>query len=218
MQFSFDQKPASKGSMSLNPFFPTLLLFIFSLCIFGQNSEYPNELADYRFYRSGKLKSLHLLVSSKDDVKHIFGEKCEKQCDYDSDWSISFEYFEDIWIKESSDTSGKKLTFFLDSRYLGKLRAIELRPKGRISFLSFSFPESFKRAIVTSITHARNKKGRTAMSDAYQDLNGLTYEIHNQTSHDDIPSKNRKSLKGDLIVVRYNITGEKEKGLFVLQN
>ncbi len=203
---------------SIKPFFAGLLIFIFSVFASAQNSGYPNELEGYQFYGSGKLKSLQLLASSNDDVKRVFGGTCEKQCDYDSDWFINFEYFEDIWIKESTDTSGKKLTFLLDSRYLGKLRVIELKPKCRMSFLSFSFPETFNRAIVTSTTHARNNRGRTSTSDAFQDSNGLTYEIQNQTSRDDIPSKNRKVLKGDLILVRYNITGEKQKDLFVLQN
>ncbi len=194
-----------------------LVLGIFSICISAQSSEYPNELAGYQFFGSGKLKDLQLLVSSKDDVKRIFGEKCEKQCDYETDWSISFEYFEDIWIKESRNAKGDKLTSSLDLKYLGKLRVIGIRPKKQISFLSISFPDVFKKLIITSTTDGRSGNSRMSVNDAFQDSSGLTYEIYSRTNYDDIRTKNARVYhKGELVLIRYNIREDTEKALFVL--
>jgi hypothetical protein len=201
----------------IKPFFAGTLVFVFSIYVFAQNTEYPNELEGYQFFGSGKLKSLQLLVSSKEDAKRSFGGTCEKQCDYDTDWSIRFEYFDDIWIKESSNDKGDKLRYLLDSKYLGKLRTIEIKPKNRVSFLNISFPDSFKRVIVTSTTDARGGRSRMTVNDAFQDANGLTYEIYSRTNYDDI-KQTRYTIKGDLFLIRYNITMEMEKGLFVLQN
>jgi hypothetical protein len=195
-----------------------VLLFVLCTCAFAQGRKYPNELADYQFFENGKLKSLLLLTSSSRDVKHIFGEHCDKRCDYNADWSISFEYFENTWIKESSTDRGEKRTFTLDPKYLGKLRAIELKPKNRVSFLNISFPAVFERIIVTSTTDAREGKSRMTVNDAYQDPSGLTYEIYSRTNYDDINSRaTRRYEKGDLVLIRYDVTKEMEKGLFVLQ-
>ena len=134
----------------------------------AQSTQYPNELEGYRFFVGGKLKSLQLLVSTKDDVKRVFGEKCEKQCDYDADWSVNFEYFEDIWTKESSNNKGDWRTYTLDPRYLGKLRVIDLRPKKPIPFANVSFPETFAKVVVTATSDARSGSVVT-VNDSFQD-------------------------------------------------
>jgi Uma2 family endonuclease len=184
----------------------------------AQSIEFPNELKGFKFFGNGKLKSLQFTVSSKVEVKKILGETCEKKCDYDADWLISFEYYEDIWIKESRNDKDEKLTYFLDSKYLGKLRSIEIRPKKQVSFDNVSFPAEFQKLVVTSTTDARSGKSRMTVNDAFQDSDGLTYEIYSRTNYDDIKNKKEKSYnKGELILIRYDIPKESEKTLFVLQ-
>src|SRR5438067_2410345 len=39
----------------------------------AQTIQYPNELDGYKFVGSGKLKGLHLLTSTRDDLKRVFG-------------------------------------------------------------------------------------------------------------------------------------------------
>lgn len=191
-------------------------ILVFAIDVAAQTTLYPNELAGYKFFGSGRLKGVQLLVSSKDDVKRIFGESCEKQCDLDTDWSVGFEYFDDIWTKERSNIKGDKATYYLDPKYLGKLRVIEIRPKKRIPFAGVTFTDAFKKVIVTSTSDKRTGS-RVTISTAYQDADGLTYEIFESTDLDALDQKNvPEHIKGDLVVIRYNIRQDQEKGLFVL--
>jgi hypothetical protein len=195
-----------------------ILLSVFAAGVPAQSDQYPNELQGYEFFGNGKLKALQLTVSSKDDVRKVFGEKCEKQCDYDDDWSIGFEYYEDIWIRESRNDTGGKVTYLLDSKYLGKLRAVELHPKKQISFADTEFPVEFQKLVTTSTSDARSGKSRMTVNDAFQDSCGLTYEIFSRTNYDDIKNKNAKAYtKGELVLIRYDIPKESEKDLFVLR-
>jgi len=193
-------------------------LLAFAVCVSAQSNQYPNELKSYEFFGNGKLKDLKFGISSKDDVKKIFGKKCAEKCDYDADWAIRFEYYEDIWIRESRNEKDEKLTYFLDSKYLGKLRSVEIRPKKQISFVDVSFPITFQKFVTTSTTDARLGKSSMTVNEAFQNSSGLTYEIYTRTNYDDIKNKKAKLYKkGDLVVIRYEILKELEKSLFILQ-
>lgn len=194
--------------------FIVLTFFLaFALQVSAQAIKFPNELKGYEFFGSGKLEKLKLTVSSKDDVRKIFGENCEVKCSYGADWLISFTYFEDIWIK-----TGQKGRYLLDSKYLGKLRLIEIQPQKQLSFADVSFSEEFRKSIETSTTHARSGKSRLTINDIFEDSYGLSYEIFLQTSYDDIKNKKAKSYKkGDLVLIRYKIPEKLEEDLFVLQ-
>lgn len=194
-------------------------LIAFTVCVSAQDVQFPNELKGFEFFGKGKLKDLKLTVSSKDDVNKIFGKTCEKPCEYDSDWSVRFEYYEDIWVKESRNEKDEKLTYVLDSKYLGKLRLIEMRPKKEISLADVSFPNNFEKLLSTSTIDANSGKSKMVVSNSFQHSDGLTYETYSHTNYDDIKSKEAKSYKSsDLVLIRYNIAKELEKDLFVLQN
>ncbi len=199
-------------------FITLIFLLVFVLQVSAQNNQYPNELAGYKFFGNGKLKDLQLTISSKDDVKKIFGEACKKKCDYDADWLISFKYYEDIWIRESRNEKDEKLTYFLDSKYLGKLRSIEIRPKKQKSFSDVAFSNSFQKTLVSSTSVFDSNKSRLTGDEAFQDSSGLTYEILNETMSYDIKNKKTKSYKkGDLVLIRYDISEELINTLFILQ-
>jgi len=203
----------------IKPFFATWVLFIFSICIFAQSSEYPNELPGYKFFGNGKLNGLHLLASSKDDVKRVFGEKCEKQCNYDADWSISFKYFEDTWVTDRRNENGEKQTFLLDSKYLGKLRSIEIRPKRSISFINVSFPDIFQKILAVALADGQSGKSSMSVNNGFEDSKGLSYQIYSHTNYDDFKNKKTRSYcTGDLVLIRYEITAEAKQNLFVLKN
>ena len=219
MQFSFDPESASKWYMVPAKIFVVIAFFsIIALDVSAQESRYPNELEGFKFFGAGKLKDLELGKSTKDDIVKIFGKGCEAKSDYDAEWTISFEYFDDIWIKESSNNAGAKLTYYLDSKYLGKVRSIRLYPKKHISFNNISFSDSFQRVITTSTSDARFGKSRMIVYDEFQDSDGLSYEIYNKTNYDDIKGETQKSdAKGDLFFVGYNLTKAFEKEMFILQ-
>lgn len=199
-------------------FITLTFLLAFALQISAQNNLYLNELKGYEFFEKGKLKELQLTISSKNDVRKIFGENCEKNCDYNADWSIHFEYFEDIWMMGSYNEKEGKLTYYLDSKYLGKLRLIEIRPKKQISFSGVVFPNSFQKFIISSTSVFDSNKNRLRGDEAFQDSSGLTYEILTETISYDIKNEKTKSYnKGDLVLIRYSLTKELKKSLFVLQ-
>ena len=193
-------------------------LSIFAFGVNAQQSKYPSEMDGFKFFGEGKLSGLELGTSSREDVQKIFGQTCETKCDYDKEWTISFEYFNDIWIKESRDEKGEKLTYLLDSKYLGSVRTIRIYPKNRIPLGDASFPTLFRRLITTSTTDTRSGKSRMTVNDAFQDSDGLSYEIYSRTNYDDIKSRNETIYqKGDLVFVGYEITKENQRNMFVLQ-
>lgn len=200
-------------------------VFIIYVCLLGcaigisgQANQYPNEIKDYEFFGSGRLKDLKLAASSANDVVRVFGEKCGRRCDLDSNWVISFKYFDDIWVKTSRNDKGELDRYLLDSRYLGKLRSIEIRPKGKVSFLTIQFPSIFERLVNASTADARSGNNSMTVNDAFSDSDGLSYEVYSRTNYDDIKNKNTKLYdKGDLVLIRYAISRETEKSLFVLQ-
>ncbi len=192
-------------------------LLISAVCAAAQGNQYPNELKGFEFFGKGKLRELRLTVSSKDDVIKIFGKKCQKKCDYDAAWSVRFEYYEDVWIKEHRDEKGEKLRYLLNSKYLGKLRSIEIRPKKRLSFADVAFPDIFQKLLTTSTTDTRSGRSKMTAGESFQDSDGLKYEIYSRTNYDDISSGKEKSLNNDLILIRYDISEKFEKTLFILQ-
>ncbi|MGH9948438.1 MAG: hypothetical protein ACRD6X_14765, partial [Pyrinomonadaceae bacterium] len=178
------------------------IIFILALVVSAsaQESPFPNELPGFEFFGKGKLKDLRLGVSTRDDVKKIFGRECENRCNYDADWSIGFEYYDDIWIKENRNEKGEKLTYLLDPKYLGKVHSILIYPKKQISLTDASFPEIFRRLITTSTTDSRSGKSRMTVNDSFQEPNGMTYEIYSRTNYDDIKNKKLTTFhKGDLV-------------------
>lgn len=178
---------------------------------------FPNELPGYKFFGNGKLKGIELLVSSRSDIERIFGGNCDP-CAYDADWRVSFEYFDDIWTRESSNNKGDKVSYRLDPKYLGKVRTIVLRPVRPISFANVAFPAVFTRIIINSTTDGRSGKSRMTVNDAFQDGTGLTYEIFDRTNYDDIKSPGTPVFeKGELVLIRYNLTDTVQKTLFILQ-
>jgi len=199
-------------------FIALTFLLAFAVCVSAQGNPFPNELKGYEFFGNGKLKELQFAISSKDDVKKIFGASCEKQCDYDADWLIRFEYYEDIWVKTDRNDKDERLTYFLDSKYSGKLRSIEIRPKKQMSFANVTFPNTFQKLLVTSTSTFYSGKSRIHGDEAFQDLDGLTYEILDQTIVYNFKKEGKKSYnKGDLVLIRYDMPKKLEKSLFILQ-
>ncbi len=140
--------------------FAFLLTVIFVQNFQAQGSQYPNELKGYEFFGKGKLAGLKPGVSTKEDVKKIFGKKCEKVCDYDSDWTVNFSFYENNWTKEDTNEKGERLVYYLEPKYLEKLRKIEISPKKQLSFTNISFPNTFQKLSRSQITRTRAGKSR----------------------------------------------------------
>lgn len=195
-----------------------LMTIVFVQNFRAQNNLYPNELKGYEFFGKGKLAGIKPGVSTKEDVKKIFGKNCENACDYDADWTIKFSFYENNWTKEDTNERGEKSVYYLESRYLGKLRKIEISPKRQQSLANISFPNSFQKLSRTQITRPRTGKGRMVTYEVFQDADGLIYELYATTDYDDIKNKNEKLLnKGDLFLIQYSISKDQEKTMFTLK-
>ncbi|HSK70731.1 MAG TPA: hypothetical protein VK892_03480 [Pyrinomonadaceae bacterium] len=197
------------------------LIFLLTLALASaaqaQNNPYPNELQGFEFFGKGKLKGLKLGVSTKETVKRVFGEGCEYFCDYDADWTVTFSYYEIDSMKEDSDENGKKTVYYIDSKYLYKLRSIELRPKKQISLVDYSFSNAFEKQLKRQqLTHTEKGRGRMITYELFQDSFGLTYQLFGKTGSD-APNNEKAHNKGDLSSVLYFIPKEEEKKMFTLQ-
>lgn len=198
--------------------FVFLLTIAFTQNLRAQNNQYPNELKGYEFFGKGKLAGLKPGVSTVEDVKKIFGKKCEKICDYDADWTVSFNFYENNWTKEDTDQTGKKSVYYLGSKYLGKLRKIEITPKKQLSFGNVPLPNTFQKLSRSQIVRTHSGKGRMTTYDVFQDADGLTYELYGAADYDEIKNKNERFYnKGDLFAIQYNISKEQEKVMFTLK-
>lgn len=196
-----------------------IFLLAFVVSVSAQDNPYPNELEGFEFFGKEKLQELQLTVSSKEDVEKIFGSQCKNHCELNSDWLIRFEYFEDIWISTSRNDKDEKMTYFLDSKYVGKLRLIEIRPKNQISFADICFPKEFQELLLTSTGSKFDSEKSLIMGDkAFRDSNGLTYEIVNKTISYNTKNKDTITFnKGELVLIRYDIPKELKNNLFILQ-
>jgi hypothetical protein len=109
-------------------FFVLTFLLAFALSVSAQNNQYPNELKGYEFFGKGKLKKIWLGGSTKKDVKKIFGKDCEKECDYNENFRIKFEYLaplDDCMTTEDI----RDRAMCPQSKFVGTISSITLEPK-----------------------------------------------------------------------------------------
>lgn len=195
-----------------------LLAIVFVENFPAQNNQYSNEIKGYEFFGKGKLTGLKIGVSTKEDLKRIFGKNCEEVCDYDADWTVKFIFYGNNWTKDETNEKGERLIYYLEPGYIGKLRKIEITPKKQMSFGNVSFPNAFQKLSRSQITKNRSGKSKMVTYEVFQDVQGLTYELYSQTDYDEIKAKNERLYnKGDLFSIQYNLSKEQEKVMFSLK-
>ena len=196
--------------------FCTLLMIFFVSSAQAQTGFYPNELKGYEFFGKGKLKNLKIGFSTKDDVKNALGDICEFTCNYDENWTVTFSFFENNWIKTDTDPNGVKTVQYLDPKFLGKLRKIELRPRKKISFGKISFPNVFNKLSRSEVTkNPQQNVSKIVTYELFRDKYGLTYELFSTIETDNTKDKEKSFYnKGDLYSVLYDISKEQEKQMY----
>ena len=166
----------------------------------------PNELAGYKFFLTGKLKSLRLGVSGRAEVVKIFGKSCEEICEYDADWKIVFEYFDDLdsyWIQpDGGKTKWQKMVILPET--VGKISRVILSPTNRISFSRVKFSNEFYKYSGVLTGESAGGKSTSATLDSYLDGYGLKYILIGKINYSD-----REEIKirqdGDLAFIEYQI-------------
>jgi hypothetical protein len=186
----------------------------------------PNEMPGYEFFTDGKLKRIRLGISTKDDMHRIFGDTCESTCDYDENWKIYADYFDDR--VEFSRTSGDNNESQTETEYIprpefvDKLESLRLTPKNRISFLSISFPSTFGSNNNYSIGDAWDENGFAGAvhttTKIYADGYGLEYAVFEAETFNNlrnkIPKVGEPLRKGDLLSIEYSIPDSFEDLIF----
>lgn len=66
----------------------TIMILVLTICAQAQTTQFPNEIAGYQLFGSGKLKTIGFESTKKQDVEKLFGEDCENGCDLDEKFSI----------------------------------------------------------------------------------------------------------------------------------
>ncbi|HUR98169.1 MAG TPA: hypothetical protein VMZ26_08920 [Pyrinomonadaceae bacterium] len=174
----------------------------------------PNELPGYEFFSKGKLKGIRLGVSTREDMKRIFGDTCEGPCDYDENWEVWVNYFaENETTKTTSDNEAFETIWTPKAKFAGTLKFVNLLPKKRVSFLGIVFQKRFGRSVGAVIGDAWDEKGFAGAVhtriDRYTDGYGLSYEVYNAETFNNLRSKQISAdpapQKGDLISIEYEI-------------
>ena len=165
--------------------------FLAVIAASAQEYTYPNELKGYGLFKHGNWKSLKPFVSTKEDVVKIFGQSCEKGCDYDQNWRMQVVY---IGQCSSYSESEKKFVSRVSEDLLGKYSNIIFYPKKRIRRNSLKFSKKFSSSEQLT-THAI-----PSHTKHYWDSEGLIYTFSAGNTY------NGEFRKNDLMNIMYSWT------------
>lgn len=179
-------------------------LLAFTICVSAQSSQYPNEIEGFKFFSDGKLKNLKLLFSEKNDIRAIFGDRCDNGCDYNEDWSIGFFYVNKDWFQKFIEGASERI-YKPKPEFVGKLSQINFTPKKTI-LLSESFVTSKELHC-----HARTAfKVSRYQIRVCSDNERVIYKISDETTEDN------KILKGQILSITYLSSGKDNDDIYRL--
>jgi hypothetical protein len=180
-----------------------VFLLLFASSTFAQENPYPNELKGYEFFRSGRLKDLKPLVSTRADVKRVMGANCEYGCDYDENWEIGFAYIERDWSK--TDNVG---IYKAKVAFIGKLHDISFRPRHPIVLTQVDvFPQDFYCANGLAESDKFEYKCRVCI-----DAHRVIYSLSDETKSDG----KLLVLERQLMNIGYLPSREDDDGIYAL--
>ncbi|MCW5959963.1 MAG: hypothetical protein KIS76_07355 [Pyrinomonadaceae bacterium] len=174
----------------------------------------PNELEGYKFFNEGKLRGLKLGISTKNNVKEIFGKDCEDICVYDDTWTVVVTYFKDI-SKEITE-NGIKKKLIAEPQSVNKIYSVKLVPRNRISFTEVKFPDEFYKGQSISFGHDFSGNAASISTDVYTDSYGLKYNIFDKENYSTFEEKDNRR-HGDLMSIEYTIPNNLEEKFFIEQ-
>jgi hypothetical protein len=181
----------------------------------------PNELEGYEYFKKGKLNKIRLGVSTKANIEEIFGSDCEKPCDYDSNWAITFDYFnkDSVIVKNLNKLVEKQ--YVPKKETVGKISSVRISPKKRVSFEDIAFSNKFKKHSYLETGYPRSTDKDGVLIDVYTDSYGLQYAFFDKFTIDTFKDtfNLRKQFsnfrKGDLIIIKYTIPEELENEFLI---
>jgi hypothetical protein len=187
----------------------------------------PNEIRGYEFFKKGKLNSIRLGISTKDDVRRIFGDTCDSVCDFDENWRLWADYYEDGMAFSQTTGDSKdadvKTEFFPRPEFIGKLQTLRLTPKKPIPFLRVVFPKTFVKNERYSIGDAWDENGFAgavhSTSNTYTDGYGLEYSVYDRETFNNlrskVPEQKNTVRKWDLLGIEYGVPDSFNDAIYV---
>ena len=144
-----------------NRFLICLALFlVFFAGISAQEKITQDEVSIEKLLKLEEFTTLRFLVSTREDVKALFGEECKEYsiCNYNNDWSISFEFAGDILylLNSSKERIGRMDSTFVNPEFKGKLVAINLHNPSYVFPENYSLPPDFDCTEENYVTRCSN--------------------------------------------------------------
>ena len=186
-------------------------LLSFDSPVVAQSVQFPNELKGYEFFGKGKLEKIKLGGSTKKDVKKIFGKECEKECDYDENFKIKFEYLaalDDCMTTEDS----RDRAMCPQSDFVGTISSITLEPKQQQ--ILKDIPTSKFNKFSGGNTTAKGS-GLSNSYTSFTDKYGLRYSINNESSV--LFSQYPSVVQGKLYSIKYIFTDDFVRKIFTVE-
>lgn len=189
-------------------------LLSFDSHVVAQSVQFPNELKDYKFFGKGKLEKIKLGVSTRNDVKVIFGQECEKECDYDENFKIKIEYLAALDdCMTTKDVSDKLMC--PQNNFVGTISSITFEPKKEQSLNDLPISEFSKFSGGTSITKG---SGISTSYTSFTDKYGLEYSIDNRLSGKAVlRSRYPSFIEGNLYSIKYIFTDDIIRKVFTVE-
>ncbi len=185
-------------------------LLAFTLQVSAQSVQFPNEMKGYEFFGKGKLKDLKLGSSKKKDIEKVFGEPCEKSCDYDENFKIKFEYLAPL--DDCMTTADIRDRFMCPQNdFVGTISSITLEPKQNQTLKDLSTSKFNKVSGGGSIEKA---SGVSVSYTSFTDNYGLKYSI---LSGNTIYSQYAPFVEGKLYSIKYIFTDDIIRKIFTVE-
>ncbi len=185
-------------------------LLAFAVCVTAQSIQFPNELKGYEFFGNGKLKDLKLGSSKKKDIEKVFGESCEKQCNYDENFKIKFEYLaalDDCMTTEDI----RNRAMCPQNEFVGTISSVTLEPK-REHILKDIPTSKFNK--VSGGSSIEKGSGVSVSYTSFTDNCGLKYSI---LSGNTIYSQYPPFVEGKLYSIKYIFTDDFIRKVFTVE-
>lgn len=180
----------------------------------AQSIEFPNEIKGYEFFGKEKLKKIKLGVSTKKDVEKIFGKDCEKDCNYDENFKIKFEYLAALDDCMTTEDIRNRLVC-PQNNFVGTISSITLEPKQHQ--ILKDLPTS-KFNVILGGSSTEKGSGVSVSYTSFTDKYGLGYSINNGLSGKVVLySQYPPFVQGKLYSIKYIFTGDFIRKVFTVE-
>ena len=168
----------------------------------AQSIQFPNELKGYKFFGKGKLEKIKLGVSNKKDIEKIFGKGCEKDCDYDENFKVKFEYLAALDDCMTTEDIRDRL-MCPQNNFVGTISSITLDPKKNQNGKDLSTSEFNKFSGGSTLEKG---SGIGSSYASFTDKYGLRYSINNESGV--LYSQYPAFVQGKLFSIKYIFTDD----------